>query len=269
VHDRGSIGFPRESRPGELIDRAANLSPEAWKVLRAAWGLSGQSLSDAPVRKFVGELFRCTLAILHSPQYEADHADTLAQDWPHAPIPKDKALFSELVKLGHMIATLLDPAMASDATVRKILGKGSATIGVSRRRQGGQVAQQDLVVSIAYFGAARGKWTERSYAAAELQNTAWGETTGDLYINDDIYFANIPNAVWRYELGGYPVLKKWLGYRQGNRRDGRPLTLDERQHFRFMIQRLAALLALHDTASALYEKAAAAAFSAEELGVRT
>jgi hypothetical protein len=35
-----------------------------------------------------------------------------------------------------------------------------------------------------------------------------------------------------------------------------------------MIQRLAALLALHEVADALYERSAAAAFTAEELGVR-
>jgi len=231
--------------------------------------LRGESLSDALVRQFVGELFRCTLAVLHSPQYESDHADSLAQDWAHVPIPKNKTLFGELVKLGHMIATLLDPAIASDDTVRKVLGKEVATIGVSRKRQGGQVAQQDLVVSIAYFGAARGKWVERAYAGAELQHEAWSETTGDLYINDDVYFANVPKAVWRYELGGYPVLKNWLGYRQASRRNGQPLTLEERQHFRSMIQRLGTLLALRSTADTLYEKAAAAAFSAEELGVRS
>ena len=36
-----------------------------------------------------------------------------------------------------------------------------------------------------------------------------------------------------------------------------------------MVQRIAALLALHDTANTLYEKASASAFTAEELGVRT
>ena len=74
--------------------------------------------------------------------------------------------------------------------------------------------------------------------------------------------------MWRYELGGYPVLKKWLGYRQASRRNGQPLTLAERQHFRSMIQRIAALFALHQAAAVLYEEAAAMAFTAEELGVR-
>ena len=59
----------------------------------------------------------------------------------------------------------------------------------------------------------------------------WGERTGDLYINDDVFFAHVPEAVWTYQLGGYPVLKKWLGYRQADRRDGSPLTDDERKSF--------------------------------------
>lgn len=268
VHDRGSIGFPRESQPGALVKRTANLNAEAWKVLKAKWALPGAELSVAPVRQFVGELFRCALPILHSPQYEADHEDALAQDWAHVPIPRDKATFGELVKLGRAMSMLLDPAMSGEETVRRVLGKEAATVGVSRGRQGGQVAQQDLVVSIAYFGAARGKWAERAYAEDEPRHGPWGETTGDLYINDDIYFGNVPKAVWRYELGGYPVLKKWLGYRQAARRNGQPLTLGERQHFRSMIQRIAALLVLHEAADALYEKAAASAFTAEELGVR-
>lgn len=186
----------------------------------------------------------------------------------HLPIPKDKALFDELVALGKKIAVLLDPAASSDKLVEEILGKSAARIGVSKKRGGGQVAQQDLIVSVAYFGAARGKWIERAHAEGEPQHAAWGDSTGDLYINDDVYFGNIPKAVWSYEISGYPVLKKWLGYRQAGRRDGRPLTLEERQHFRSMVQRLAALLTLHEAADALYEKSAAAAFTAEELGVR-
>ena len=125
VHDRGSVGFPRESQPGKLVERTANLRLEAWKALRAAWSHPGESLADAPARQLVGELFRCALAILHSPQYEGDHADALAQDWAHVPIPKDRMLFAELVKLGHMISTLLDPAIASDDTIQQILGEGA------------------------------------------------------------------------------------------------------------------------------------------------
>jgi hypothetical protein len=47
----------------------------------------------------------------------------------------------------------------------------------------------------------------------------------DLYLNGTVFLANIPREILRYELGGYPVLKKWLGYRQAKRRDNAALSL--------------------------------------------
>ncbi len=69
-------------------------------------------------------------------------------------------------------------------------------------------------------------------------------------------------------MGGYPVLKKWLGYRDAKRRDGRPMTLAELDHLRTMVHRLAALLLLHDALDAAYERAAAAAFTTTDLGLK-
>ena len=54
----------------------------------------------------------------------------------------------------------------------------------------------------------------------------------------------MPESVWRFELGGYPILKKWLGYRQANRRNNFPLTIGKRRCFKSMVQRIAALLAM-------------------------
>ncbi|MBI1817742.1 MAG: hypothetical protein HYR72_22420 [Deltaproteobacteria bacterium] len=125
-----------------------------------------------------------------------------------------------------------------------------------------------FAVTIAYFGGGKGKWVERSFTAAEQAIPAWGPRTGDLYINPDVLFANVPQRVWQYELGGYPVLKKWLGYRRTEDPNCRTLTLADARHFRSMIQRLSALLALHEQMDQLYEQAAADAFSAENLGLR-
>ena len=96
---------------------------------------------------------------------------------------------------------------------------------------------------------------------------AWGERTGDLYIGDEVFFANVPEAVWKYELGGYPVLKKWLGYRQANRRADKPLSTEERRWFKSVVQRIAALLALYPRLDDLYSKASENAFTALELGI--
>ena len=71
-------------------------------------------------------------------------------------------------------------------------------------------------------------------------------TTFDIYLNVRASWRNVPAAVWRYKLGGYQVLKKWLSYRE---RDilARPLTLAEAQHFTDTDRRIAAILALTET----------------------
>ncbi len=122
-----------------------------------------------------------------------------------------------------------------------------------------------------YWGGGKGRWKPRLFTAEELPaadyDEAWGERTGDLFLNDDAYFANVPELVWTYQLGGYPVLKKWLAYRQADRREGKPLTDDERRWFRQIIQRIAALLALRPSLDGLYQETAAIAFTASELQI--
>jgi len=266
AHDRGSACFPRETQTGSLVsDRVANLAPAAWKVLRSAFGLVGDR-DGASAKALVAHLFRCALAILHAPRCQDDHRDALAHDWAHLAIPKHRADFERLVGLGDQIATLLDPLADADRVVAAILGPESAKqLGVIRSTEKGR---PNLRVTISYFGAARGRWAERDFAVDEAALPSWGERTGDLSINDDTYFANVPERVWRHELGGYPVLRKWLGYRTAERRGGQPLTTEETQHFRSIVQRLAALLALEPELDAAYEAAAASAFTAEELGLR-
>ena len=68
-------------------------------------------------------------------------------------------------------------------------------------------------------------------------------TTFDIYLNGRAYWRNVPAAVWRYKLGGYRVLKKWLSYRERNIL-ARPLTPEEVQHFTDTARRIAALLAI-------------------------
>jgi len=82
-----------------------------------------------------------------------------------------------------------------------------------------------------------------------------------------VFYANVPEAVWTYQLGGYPVLKKWLSYRQADRRDNKPLSTDERRWLRSIVQRVAAPLALNDELDRIYSLAAENAFTAAELGI--
>jgi hypothetical protein len=272
VHERGSIVFPRETRgDGLLGDRDANLPEPTWRVLRDHFGLTG-ARRDEVARAFVGKLFRVVFAILHSPSYQAEHKSALSADWAHLPIPKDISLFDRLVVAGEQVTRLLDADRDASDVIRTVVGDDRArALGPLKRTDGKQVRPDDLRITVTYWGGGKGRWKPRAFMADELPAIefadAWGERTGELFINDNAYFANVPEVIWNYQLGGYPVLKKWLGYRQADRRDGKPLTDDERRWFRQVIQRIATLLALGPSLNALYQDAAADAFTIEELEI--
>ncbi len=278
VHDRGSIGFPlrvrRADRARTLFSEPApngtpeaNLSEAAWRALRDAWSLRG-TIGDGDALELVRALFSLTLALGHSPQFEADHKDSLAQDWIHLPIPRDRAVLEQVARLGERVGVLLDPSAIAAGVIRKVLGSSQRSLAVVTSRGGKAVRDSDLIVTYSFFGAAQGAWKERRPQRDEAFESSWGETTGDLYLNGEVYLRNVPERIWRFELGGYPVIKKWLGYRDTGRRPGRPLTIAELKHLRDIVHRIAALLLLHGELDAAYEKALKDPFTAEELGLR-
>ncbi|MBE0418340.1 MAG: hypothetical protein IBX63_11300 [Coriobacteriia bacterium] len=50
--------------------------------------------------------------------------------------------------------------------------------------------------------------------SAEQAVSLLGETCFDVYLNDVAYWRCMPSNVWRYSIGGYQVIKKWLSYRE-------------------------------------------------------
>ena len=213
-------------------------------------------------------IFRLALAICHSPQYETDHKDSLSQDWAHVPFPREKKLLTAIADVGEQVAVLLNPLANAQQVVKSLLGDKARTLAVMQKHGGGAVSQAELLITYSYYGAATGRWSSRQPQDTEPQPERWGTQTGDLFLNEHVYFAHVPEKVWQYELGGYPVLKKWLGYRDAKRRVDQPLRLEEATHFRSMVQRIAALLILHERLDSLYEQAGAECFTAEELGIR-
>ena len=106
LHDWGSVGFPAEITadegigglfrpdPEDLVP-SANLAQGAWSAIQTRWKLKG-NLRGKDAKSLCRALFRYCIAIAHAPQYEADHKDSLAHDWPHIPVSKDKAQFDAL-----------------------------------------------------------------------------------------------------------------------------------------------------------------------------
>ena len=73
-----------------------------------------------------------------------------------------------------------------------------------------------------------------------------GQTTFDIYLNGNAFWRNIPAAVWRYKLGGYQVLKKWLSYRERGVL-GRALLPEEVLYFAEAARRIEAILVVTNT----------------------
>lgn len=280
VSDRGVTCFPAEARAaapsangsifsaGNSFEPAAwsNLDRSVWHALQKAWSLSGD-LAGEDAKSLVRRLFSLVLAVAHAPQFEEDHHNALSQDWLHLPIPKDPSVFLEAAGLGDRLARLLDPLVDAGKPMKELLGTARRTLGVVQHREHSVVREADLVVTISFFGAAQGGWRERAPGKGEAANAAWGASTGDLWLNDAVFLKNVPERVWRYELGGYPVIKKWLGYRDVKRRPGRGLTLAELERLREIIHRVAAVHVLHAQLDAAYEKAIADPFTSEDLGL--
>src|SRR5207249_5424169 len=99
--------------------------------------------------------------ICHSPQYQLDHRDSLAQDWAHIPIPKDKPVLDNLAKSGEQIALLLNPLLNADRAIRALLGDANRTLAVIQKRGGSAIRQSGLVITFSYYGAATGRWCAR------------------------------------------------------------------------------------------------------------
>ena len=99
----------------------------------------------------------------------------------------------------------------------------------------------------------QGRTIERDYTADERaahvgaagRSPLHGHTTFDVYLNGNAYWRNVPAAVWRYKLGGYQVLKKWLSYRERPIL-GRALAPEEVLYFAEVARRIGAIVAITD-----------------------
>ena len=165
---------------------------------------------------------------------------------------------------GRELARLLDSDMPVPGVTSGSLRPEIAAIAVPattdrRNMTGGDFA---LTAGWGHYGTGgavmpgQGRIVERAFILDERAVMghalpALGQTTFDVYLNGRAFWRNVPAAVWRYKLGGYQVLKKWLSYRE-RAVLGRPLSPQEVQYFTDTARRIAAislLLALNASSS--------------------
>ena len=216
---------------------------------------------------YVEDLFHHVVATLHDPEYRVANAGALSMDWPRIPLPgwpdgksdgAADALAASSAR-GRQLAALLDSETPVTGVTTGATRHDLNAIAVPTTTQGGYMAGDDFTVTAGWghFGTSEavmpgvGKSVERYYTGEEQAalgdaTSLLGDMTFDVHLNERAYWRNVPAAVWNYQLGGYQVLKKWLSYRE-SKVLGRPLLLEEVQHFTDAARRIGAILQLMDS----------------------
>ena len=254
----------------ESFRTVANLSVPARRYLKEV-GL-GNPDRDSNIATLV---WLHALAIGYSVNYLVQNADGIRQNWARIPLPASKGVLLESAALGEKIAALLDTENPVQEVTAGAVRKELRSIAPISRVGGGSLNKKDLRVTARWGYAGQNRVTmpgpgdtmRREYAdderkairdgAAALGLTAdealacLGLTTYDIYLNDLAYWRNVPERVWRYTIGGYQVIKKWLSYREYELL-GRPMSADEAREVMNMARRIAAILLMGPALDANY-----------------
>jgi len=248
-----------------LADRNhANLS------LAARLWLDALGFSDPDTNREIASLpWFHVLAIAYSPAWLADNNDDVLRDWPRVPLPDNADLLRDSAALGAQVAALLDPNSPVSGVTSAAVHPTLATIAVPTKRGQGAMTEPDRALSAGWgrggSGEAvmpgRGRIITREYKQDEVRAkenaNLLGSRTNDVFLNEDAYWRNVPDAVWNFTIGGYQVLKKWLSYRE-QRLLGRVLTPGEIRYVRDVARRVAALRLMGLELDANYRACAAA-----------
>ena len=139
-------------------------------------------------------------AVLHSPAYREKYKEFLKSDFPRIPYPTDATKFRALVQLGARLRRL---HLLEDPAVEQFITK---------------------------FPAPGDNTVSRKMTAKSPGYESTGKGLGKVWINDDQYFADVPEVAWNFYIGGYQPTQKWL-----KDRVGRQLTFDDIRHYQRMI----------------------------------
>ena len=176
--------------------------------------------------------------------------------WPNGVCEGATAALAESAVRGRALACLLDSSAPVEGVTSGAIRADLVSIAVPATLDGLGMRAADFAATAGWghFGQSgvvmpgKGYVVEREYTPDERSSlgdrlSELGNTTFDVYLNDRAYWRNVPTAVWRYHLGGYQVLKKWLSYREFGVLD-RPIKLNEIQYFTDTSRRIVAILTL-------------------------
>jgi len=206
--DRRSGGGFGERRGGQGTsealagDRRANLNSAFLDRLARALGDGSSGRAPSPE-----EVFHYVYAVLYSPAYRERYAELLAVDFPRIPLPRGRGVFDALAALGGALveAHWMSPGSLSEATGGAAVAKGGAAVaarGAVVATRGAVVATRGAVVATGVVGSV----VEKVSHARQAVWTDRAQTRG---------FVGVPEAVFRFQIGGHRVCERWLVDRRG------------------------------------------------------
>ena len=206
------------------------------------------------------------LAVLWSPAYRSENLAALRQDWPRVPLPADAAALARGAALGRRIEELLLSDRPADGVTVGTLDprvRGVADL----ESLDGRPAESDLSVTAGWgheqvHSGRQNAIDHAGFGPRRPAPPADPEGAVDIYLSDRVRWSNVPRSAWSFTLGGYPVLKKWLSYRE-EKLLGRPLRPAEALHFTHTARRIVALRALEGELDAHYRATARGANAGE------
>jgi predicted helicase len=187
--------------PG-IGDKIPNLSPEFVEEFSRRVKLEFVSDGAGDLKNTYGpeDILHYIYGAFHSPEYRRRYAEFLKIDFPRVPLPKSKALFRKLCKVGQELVKLhlMEAPILEDDNKQPIFAiEGNSVV-------------------------------EKGYPkyAAHADNPQKGR----VYINKDQYFEGVNPDVWEFHIGGYQVCEKWLK----DRRE-RELSFDDKKHYQKIV----------------------------------
>jgi hypothetical protein len=235
-----------------------NLAPAILAAWSAEWGvtLTPQLETASPDELAIGEAaFYHVLATLYTPSYRDAFADELASNWARIPLPKSREILLQSAALGRRVAELLRTDLRPSGVLHDTIPDWLQHIAQARRADDSPLRDpQDFDVTVNYRGAGQVREHAGNRALSEARSGGGPDlgTAYDIFWNGDAYWSNMPANLWEWQIGNFPVLRKWLEDRQRNKL-GRPLTIEEVQEFSSIARRIAALLQLGDDLDACHE----------------
>ncbi|MDZ4170242.1 MAG: type ISP restriction/modification enzyme [Coriobacteriia bacterium] len=261
-----------------VVESGANVFPTSvvGKGTLIESGQSTENVSDraASWLTAIGRLARAesvmhyVLGIAHSPLFARENAHALVQDWSRVAPTASAVVFDQVAASGATVDALLDVSAPFNSPLRFGTLAGAGRV-LDPSTDLAMTARWGIAGKGGITMPSTGKLTEREYSVAERVAVSehalslgmsaeqaialLGETCFDVYLNDIAYWRCVPASVWRYTIGGYQVIKKWLSYRE-RALLGRDLKPEEARYVTEVVSRIAALVLMQPELDANYER---------------